>query len=895
MLTVIFKAVLLMSAAGGALTLALLALRPITSKLFGPTWQYYIWLAVLLAMIVPVTISPAAPIGGESYNAAPAPVQVLEPVAPQSEIFTAENQPNVSAQNNLPYVLPAEAKEISVDVSLLIEKLMLPLAAIWFIGAVLALMVRMVKYSIFLNTVKHGIKPVELPDFPCEAYETRLMDAPLVVGLLRPRLLLPTELSTEDLAWVMRHELVHIKRRDLLFKWFAMAVSCVHWFNPLAYIALRQIDKWCEISCDAAVVCDMDQSLRSGYMRTILGMLRGSRGMALTTGMGGGKKFIKHRFSAIRSAGRVGKSTLVLSVITAAVLMVVTLLGSGTALGRIIETRGMEQGSELYTNPAMNFVLELPENWRGKYYVEATDSSVYFRHNASGENLFLVERAEGVLNIVVFDNPDDFSETVMYDGGYTYIIKDVSLSDMSVVWTNTDRAEYNSMLKDIDFVKSSVRPIIAHYMGKSYDASKLSRETLNWLSWFNSLSEEAQLAVDFVPHELIENVSTEAVEPYFNEELGFSMEISGVWLGNYTAVTENDVVYFYQRKTYEKYGFGMLFYVRRAQTPSAIVYEGIAVQGSDGEPNYIIGYPTDVHCPVEDEELSAEYKKMMAEAEVIKATIRPLASASDKAKDGIYVYTSARMKYDDQQAGISLDIQPGIHFLSRQEADKVFSFRRHPISKISTYEIKVPEGALIKTPETPGRPAIIKSDIGLEAPYVITQNSDGEYIYMELDGSFSLNSYDPVSVLEIKGSKCLVVVEYGDFPRLYGTVDSSSLSYGFDMALPVSGKIAVPFSTDHALAEISVAKNAPVYAAATGTVTEEETEYGRYIKIDHGNGVVTSYAGLSETVVSGGMGIKRGELIGYCGNSDGADAPYLHFGVTVGGEPFDPERYLIFE
>jgi len=57
MIAEIFKSVLLMSAVGGALSVFLLCVKPITRKLFSPKWQYYIWLTVLIVMVLPVSFS----------------------------------------------------------------------------------------------------------------------------------------------------------------------------------------------------------------------------------------------------------------------------------------------------------------------------------------------------------------------------------------------------------------------------------------------------------------------------------------------------------------------------------------------------------------------------------------------------------------------------------------------------------------------------------------------------------------------------------------------------------------------------------------------------------------------------------------------------------------------
>ena len=76
----------------------------------------------------------------------------------------------------------------------------------------------------------------------------------------------------------------------------------------------------------------------------------------------------------------------------------------------------------------------------------------------------------------------------------------------------------------------------------------------------------------------------------------------------------------------------------------------------------------------------------------------------------------------------------------------------------------------------------------------------------------------------------------------------------------------------------------PVYAADGGKIVRVDYngrsyQYGRYILIDHGNGLSTLYAHLSETATSGGQSVTKGQLIGYVGATGFVTGPHLHFGV----------------
>ena len=90
---------------------------------------------------------------------------------------------------------------------------------------------------------------------PPELLQSAAIPVPLVVGLLRPRILLPErELSPEQWEGVLTHELVHWRRHDLWIKWLAVLARAVHWFNPAVWWLVCRLEQDCELSCDEQTV-----------------------------------------------------------------------------------------------------------------------------------------------------------------------------------------------------------------------------------------------------------------------------------------------------------------------------------------------------------------------------------------------------------------------------------------------------------------------------------------------------------------------------------------------------------------------------------------------------------------------------------------------------------------
>jgi len=95
-----------------------------------------------------------------------------------------------------------------------------------------------------------------------------------VFGLLRPCLLLPEglldNLERREARLVLLHEFFHIRRRDVLVNWISVLALALHWFNPLAWMAMRRLRADQELACDAAVLGLVEPAERGTYGRTLL-------------------------------------------------------------------------------------------------------------------------------------------------------------------------------------------------------------------------------------------------------------------------------------------------------------------------------------------------------------------------------------------------------------------------------------------------------------------------------------------------------------------------------------------------------------------------------------------------------------------------------------------------
>ena len=95
--------------------------------------------------------------------------------------------------------------------------------------------------------------------------------------------------------------------------------------------------------------------------------------------------------------------------------------------------------------------------------------------------------------------------------------------------------------------------------------------------------------------------------------------------------------------------------------------------------------------------------------------------------------------------------------------------------------------------------------------------------------------------------------------------------------------------------DFSAPKGTPIYATGDGVVKRVHTSlggYGRQVEVDHGYGFVTKYAHMEMFNVKKGQKVKRGECIGYVGNSGRSTAPHLHYEVRKDNKIINPVHYF---
>ncbi len=173
-----------------------------------------------------------------------------------------------------------------------------------------------------------------------------IVRSPVLVGLWRPTIYLPIG-NAVNLDMVIRHELIHLKRKDLWVKAFTLGASALHWFNPLVHILRKDIHVWGELSCDEEVVKEMSHAERKRYGETILSVMAGSRNLPVQfcASLSGDGKQLKRRLTMMLNVKKPKKKTVYLTITALFLVGAISTSAAAWASGntpKVIENEGSQ-------------------------------------------------------------------------------------------------------------------------------------------------------------------------------------------------------------------------------------------------------------------------------------------------------------------------------------------------------------------------------------------------------------------------------------------------------------------------------------------------------------------------------------------------------------------------
>lgn len=135
---------------------------------------------------------------------------------------------------------------------------------LWLAGAVAMGLYALYSYIHLINRVKVSIRMGD------RLYISDNVASPFILGIIRPKIYLPSEMDQDQAQLVLAHERSHLRRGDHLWKPLGYTLLCLHWFNPLCWVAYLLFCRDMEQACDEAVIKDMPAQEKKAYSTALL-------------------------------------------------------------------------------------------------------------------------------------------------------------------------------------------------------------------------------------------------------------------------------------------------------------------------------------------------------------------------------------------------------------------------------------------------------------------------------------------------------------------------------------------------------------------------------------------------------------------------------------------------
>lgn len=275
----VFLKLLNLSISASWLVLAVLVLRLISKR--SPKWMnVLLWGIVALRLTLPFSIESALSLIPSAETVSPAAVQFAPAPTITSGVSVIDNAVNPSLSEHFAAVPTASVNPLYVGAYLA--------GWVWLIGLGAMLLYALVSYLRLRRRVSVSL-PIQDHIYLCDA-----ISSPFILGVVKPRIYLPSGLDEVQRQNVLAHEQAHLARRDHWWKPLGFALLAVYWFNPVLWLAYALLCRDIELACDERVIRTMDESAVKTYSTVLLACSM-PRKAAITCPLAFGEVGVKER------------------------------------------------------------------------------------------------------------------------------------------------------------------------------------------------------------------------------------------------------------------------------------------------------------------------------------------------------------------------------------------------------------------------------------------------------------------------------------------------------------------------------------------------------------------------------------------------------------------------
>ncbi len=250
----IFLRLLNLSISAGWLVLAIIAFRFLIKK--APKWIVcLLWAMVAIRLVCPISIES---IFSLVPSAETVPQEIIYAKDPQ--IHTGIDSLNSTINPIINETLAPEPLTSANPAQILC----IVAWNVWIVGMIAMILYAIISYIRIRFKVRASIKKEK------GVYATDNIDTPFILGVISPKIYLPSSMNEEDIEHVIAHEKAHLSRLDHLWKPLGYLLLSIYWFNPLMWLAYILLCRDIELACDEKVIGKMEAEGKKAYSTALL-------------------------------------------------------------------------------------------------------------------------------------------------------------------------------------------------------------------------------------------------------------------------------------------------------------------------------------------------------------------------------------------------------------------------------------------------------------------------------------------------------------------------------------------------------------------------------------------------------------------------------------------------
>ncbi|WP_176461778.1 M56 family metallopeptidase [Anaeromicrobium sediminis] len=461
--TIIFQ----MSIRASLLILIILAVKFVFKKVLLPQIHYLIWFLLFIALTIPYTSESAL----SMYNIPNyfdtnklSSESILPSVSNEKDVPPKSQDLEDIQYNRLKQNTQKDKRILTFEESLT-KKIMSTLSWIWLFGGLFVLFSSIIKniqlhdsirneeeiYDEKILTILNHYKKQLNIQTNVKLIKTRQFSTPSLVGILKPRILIPapilSNLDETKLGFIILHELSHLKRKDILTNWIILVFQSLYWFNPLIWIGFYRMKMDMEIACDTFVLNKLHKKHHIPYGKVIIELLEYfsyNKFSPIITNILQNKSEVERRIIMIKNFR---KNSYVLMIIS---LLLVALVGCTTLTNAT--------KNESTTNTEDYNVQMITENYKTMIYEEEEELTLTYPQVVD----FQDKQIEQKVNNIIKDWYRDLSvllaaEANVIKSDFETLQKDSHMLKIKLNYTTSSDKEYDfSEILSIDMTTGEI-------------------------------------------------------------------------------------------------------------------------------------------------------------------------------------------------------------------------------------------------------------------------------------------------------------------------------------------------------------------------------------------------------------------------------------------------------